>query len=250
MPDIELTSDVSSAVSVREVLDVAGFAAGKVNALVGKDALDAARRGELAGALRATRAGDPLSTLVRLFVLGVGVGEDAAQAALGAAGVECVAKAGLVTVRADGIVARLRLAPVDLGGSELVVAHDPPGPSAGPERVLGVGPTAEALAALTIRLPGRRGLDLGCGGGAQALLLARHVDQVVATDLSSRAVRYCKFNAALNGASNIDCRVGDRFGPVEGDEFDLIVSNPPFVISPDRSLLYRDSGLPLDGVRP
>ena len=45
---------------------------------------------------------------------------------------------------------------------------------------------------------------------------------------------------------NVECRLGDRFEPVEGDEFDLIVSNPPFVISPDATLRFRDSGLPLD----
>ena len=187
-----------------------------------------------------------MNTLVRLFLLGVPVSEDAAKAALGALGVEGFAEAGLVTCHARGIVACLRLTPIAMCGTELVVAHDPPGPSAGPDRVLGVGPTAEALAALTIRLPSRRGLDLGCGGGVQALLLAGHVDEVVASDVSGRATRYCAFNGALNGVSNLECRLGDRYEPVEGDQFDIIVSNPPFIISPERSLLFRDSGLPLD----
>jgi methylase of polypeptide subunit release factors len=244
--NLALTSDPSTAAAVREAFEVGGFSPKNVDALVGKEALDAATTGDLAGALRATSAGGPLSTLVRLFLLGVPVSEDAAKAALGAPGVEGFAEAGLVTRRGQGIVACLRLTPVALCGAELVVAHDPPGPPAGPDRVLGVGPTAEALAALTIRFPTRRGLDLGCGGGVQALLLAGHVDDVVASDVSRRAVRYCAFNGVLNGVSNLEYRLGDRFAPVEGDQFDIIVSNPPFIISPDRSLLFRDSGLPLD----
>jgi methylase of polypeptide subunit release factors len=244
--DVEPTSDPSKVAAVREALDAAGFSAANVDALVGREALDAARTGDLAGALRATSAGGPLSALVRLFLLGVQVREDVAKPALGALGVAGFAEAGLLTRKAAGLVACLRLAPVAICGAELVIAHDPVGPLGRPDRVLGVNPTAEALAALTIRLPSRRGLDLGCGGGLLALLLAGHADEVVASDVSGRAVRFCAFNAALNGVSNLECRLGDRFEPVEGAQFDIIVSNPPFIISPDRSLLFRDSGLALD----
>ncbi len=90
-------------------------------------------------------------------------------------------------------------------------------------------------------------LDLGTGCGVQALHLAGHADQVVATDVNERALRLTRFNAALNGVE-IDARAGSIFEPVSEDSFDLVVSNPPFVISPataDR-LVYRDSGLPGD----
>jgi len=75
-------------------------------------------------------------------------------------------------------------------------------------------------------------LDLGCGCGIQALYLATHAGRVVATDLSSRACALTQFNAALNEAV-IDVREGSLFEPVEGETFDLIVTNPPFVITPD-----------------
>ena len=202
--------------------------------------------GDLAGAMRATKAVDPLGTLARLFVLGVEVEERAAARALGPSGVDGWTGAGLLLRSGAGVVARLRLFPVVFGDTELIVAYDVLGPAADADAVLGVGPTAEALAGLTIRVPSRRGLDLGCGGGIQALLLARHTEHVVATDLADRAVRYCRFTIALNEVANIDCRLGDRFEPVEAEEFDIIVSNPPFVISPDRALKFRDSGLPLD----
>ena len=51
--DAELTSDPSTAAAVREAFEVGGFSAANVDALVGKEALDAATTGDLAGALRA-----------------------------------------------------------------------------------------------------------------------------------------------------------------------------------------------------
>jgi hypothetical protein len=44
----------------------------------------------------------------------------------------------------------------------------------------------------------------------------------------------------VNGVDNVEFREGSLFEPVEGERFDLIVSNPPFVVSPDSDFLYRD----------
>ena len=41
----------------------------------------------------------------------------------------------------------------------------------------------------------------------------------------------------------VEARTGDLFEPVAGERFGLLISNPPYVISPDRDLIYRDSGL-------
>jgi methylase of polypeptide subunit release factors len=59
-----------------------------------------------------------------------------------------------------------------------------------------------------------------------------------------------EFNAALNDAPNIEVRTGWFFDPVRDETFDLITTNPPFVISPATGtrLVYRDSGLPGDEV--
>jgi hypothetical protein len=86
---------------------------------------------------------------------------------------------------------------------------------------------------------------MGTGSGVQALLLAGHADEVVATDVNERALDFARFNAALNGVT-LDVRAGSLFDPVAGELFDLIVSNPPYVISPDTGLLFRDGGLPGD----
>jgi SAM-dependent methyltransferase len=90
-------------------------------------------------------------------------------------------------------------------------------------------------------------LDLGCGGGIQALHASRHAEHVVATDLSERALAFAAFNAALNGIE-LELRHGSLLEPVAGEEFDLVVSNPPFVITPRSTdaahgaWTYRDGG--------
>jgi methylase of polypeptide subunit release factors len=56
------------------------------------------------------------------------------------------------------------------------------------------------------------------------------------------------FNAHFNRKGNVEFHQGDLFEPVSGQTFDLILCNPPFVISPDLRTRYRDSGLPSDGI--
>jgi methylase of polypeptide subunit release factors len=107
--------------------------------------------------------------------------------------------------------------------------------------VVPVSSISALLAHLTVRRPIERALDLGTGSGVQSLLAARHAQSVVATDLSPRALRLAQWSLALCDVENVDLRRGDLFAPVGEETFDLIVSNPPFIVSPDRSLLFRDA---------
>jgi carbamoyltransferase len=82
-----------------------------------------------------------------------------------------------------------------------------------------------------------RVLDLCTGSGVQALRLAHSAEtqrakQIVAVDLNPRAAAIARLNAQLNGAANVEVRVGDLYTPVGGEQFDLIIANPPFVASP------------------
>jgi len=114
------------------------------------------------------------------------------------------------------------------------------------EFVLWPNPTSKLLSRFTVRRRSRATLDLGTGNAIQALAAASHSDQVVATDLNPRAVNYATFSAWLNGVENIECRAGDGFQPVSGQQFDLIVSNPPFFISPAGRYLFCDNPMDLD----
>ena len=127
----------------------------------------------------------------------------------------------------------------------LVLAHDVP--HAGPnglrgDHVVGLNPPALLLARLTVRRPVGAALDVGCGGGVQSLLAARHATRVVGVDLNPRAITFARFNARLNGVTNVEFREGDLFAPVSGERFELVICNPPYVISPETELLFRDGG--------
>jgi len=64
----------------------------------------------------------------------------------------------------------------------------------------------------------------------------------VATDTNPRALNIAAFNAAINGVTNVEWRLGSLFDAVAGEKFDLIFCNPPYVISPDSQFIFRDGG--------
>lgn len=88
--------------------------------------------------------------------------------------------------------------------------------------------------------PGSAVLDLCTGSGVLAVVVAaRHHDsQVVAVDVSRRAVIAAWVNATLNGVRVRAVR-GDLFAPVRGESFDLIVTNPPYLPSEANELPRR-----------
>ncbi len=113
--------------------------------------------------------------------------------------------------------------------------------------VLGVGGAARTLLQLTPRGHVHRVWDLGCGSGVQAVFAAQLADEVIATDIDPRAIEFTKQTAQLNGV-NIETRLGSLFEPVHGETFDLIVSNPPFVIGGATQLTHRESPFEADAL--
>ena len=221
-----------------------------------------------------------VAVLTALFMLGEPVPATALDAVLPRTGVSGARRIGLVGEpdEAGRVRARVDLRPHeavdDAGEVRWWVASDLGGLVTGralaPDHVLGIGGAGLTLAGLTPRTPVRTALDLGCGCGIQTLYLLRHAEHVVATDISARALAFTVFNTALAGISaNVDAstdadapvdvstvgssgaaagtarlelRLGSLLQPVAGRRFDLIVSNPPFVITPPT---VREAGLPL-----
>lgn len=237
-------------------LDAADFRSGPLRRLWGDEADDALARGMREPILRAVSGDDGvLATLGRLFVLGMPQPEPAVSAALPRLGVDGLLALGLARIDADAVTPTALLRPqsfVDADGigewwiaSDLdEIALDGALPA---DHVLGVGGASRTLAEIVVPIEVDRALDLGTGCGIQALLIARHAGVVVATDISARALAFAELNARLNGVTNIEFRRGSMFEPVTGEAFDLIVSNPPFVITPRAEGVpeyeYRDGGL-------
>ena len=202
-------------------------------------------------------AGYKVAVLTALFMLGEPVSAAALETALPRTGVAGALAIGLV-VPTQSASGEQRYAPaVDLRPHEAEDAHGSvrwwvasdlgelvTGQALAPDHVLGIGRAGLTLAALTPRKPVETALDLGVGCGIQTLYLLRHVRQVVATDISRRALEFTAFNVALAGvdSARVQLRQGNLLEPVAGQRFDLIVSNPPFVITPPS---VRQAGLPL-----
>lgn len=241
---------------LRTDLVTSGFTVAGVSEVLGPMATAALDREHPLPAERVTvESADPCAALVRLFTLGLPVDARDVQAALPTTGVAGLLSLGLVRQEGDAVVATCDLRPYAADDANWWVASDlaelATGEPLTPDHVLGVGGASTTLASWTPRGPVERALDVGTGSGVQALHLSADAGEVVVTDLSERALAYALFNSALNDL-DWDVRQGSMLEPVEGESFDLIVSNPPFVITPrDGSVPlfeYRDGGAAGDAV--
>ncbi|TDC79398.1 DUF7059 domain-containing protein [Streptomyces hainanensis] len=244
---------------LREALLAASFTADGLAELLGTPAHAALARGETVPARRALRGDEgPLATLVRLFLLQDAVPRARAAAALPATALDTALGDGWLAPDGDELRATVDARPyAGPEGRHWWIVSDlgcAVGGAAGaagrrPDVVLGVGGASATLAQLTVREPVGRALDLGTGSGVQALHAAQHAGHVTATDVNPRALRTAAATLALSGAPAASFRQGSLFEPVDDEPgFDLIVSNPPFVIAPPTgddgtALTYREGGL-------
>ncbi|GLY78732.1 DUF7059 domain-containing protein [Actinoallomurus iriomotensis] len=238
----------TAAERVSDLFHQAGYTVAGVRDLLGPVAGAALARGEIVPALRASGGGTPVEALLRLFWLQVPV-------STGDLPVDDLIALGLAE-RDDGdtVRARLHVEPVEGGPDRrhlgYVVSDLNVRPGSGrvrPDHVVGQGGASANLAQLVVHRHVDNVLDLGTGSGVQAVHLAHRARRITATDLDPRALDLAALSFALSGV-DAELLAGDLFAPVEGRTFDLIVSNPPFVISPDRRFGYRESGLPGDEV--
>ncbi len=232
--------------SLGRILQDAGFDEPAVARTVQWD--NAGRPVDVPAILRRTEEPSPYHTLVRLFVLARTVSPQAARDALTPLPLEELAEVGLLEPDGDGVRSQAALLPAD----DLLLVRDFwPQFTEGPtprDYVLGVGPASRTVVNMTVRRQAGNALDLGTGAGILALSAAAHSDRVIATDTNPRALNFAALNARLNKIANIEFRAGTTYEPVSDCRFDLIMSNPPFVISPRSQFEYRDSGLSGDAI--
>jgi len=240
-------SDHTAIVELGEVLRAAGFTGEGVRDTLGVTGHLVSRTIDIPLHVRRAREHGRKGTLVRLLVLDVAAPTDAAREAFAPLALDRLE--GMGVLRRDGgqVIPLVRIVPHD----EVLVASDRRLTAGGEMRadhVAGVHGPSRTLSHLTVRRPVETTLDVAAGCGIQAILASPHSGRVVATDLNRRALCFAAFNAALNRCDNIEVRAGSFFEPVEGRRFGLVTCNPPYVISPESALLFRDSGMEGDAV--
>jgi methylase of polypeptide subunit release factors len=208
--------------------------------------LPSRRLGNLPDLLERTSELTALDVLLRWFFLGVPLETDSIASVVPAPVVTQMLETGMLVRDGVRLTPTVMLTPCE----GFLFAADPAGTLESPESsamVLWPNPSTRLLQMFTVRRPSDSTLDLGTGCGMLAVLASDHSRQVVATDLNPRATEFARFNVWLNGVKNIDCLTGDTFEPVQGRTFDLIVSNPPFFVTPSAEQIYCENSMELDG---
>ncbi len=261
--------------------------------LLGEEAHQALGRDQTVPAVLVLREStEPLATVCKLWLLAQDIQNKELSVVLPSLSIETLSLLGLIEAvpGADRVRAAIDLRPYGWpadgkGGNDtnLLVAsdlgaHQRPGVLRH-DHVLGIGQASLTLAQGTIRREVNKALDVGTGCGIQLFHLLQHAKTVVATDISVRALAFTRFNLLLNApalglnvgdlepndvnpagnpervAPRVSLRLGSLLEPVAGESFDLIVSNPPFVITPrhfgedaGQQFTYRDGGLAGDAI--
>ena len=279
--DTPRSDDYARLVRLRERLTALNYTYDAVQELLGANAADAMARDQVVPGiwrveqiLRGEYSAEQknLARLLAFFLLARPLSEAEAAEVFGDT-LSDFAEASLI--ERDAADSTRWIASVDLrphaadDGTEIYVAadlgaHQRPGVLR-KDHVLGIGHASLTLAQITERTPVERALDVGTGCGIQTFHLLAHARHVTATDISERALAFTRFNLLLNAQTlNIDpqnpqarvsLRKGSLLDPVAGERFNLVVSNPPFVITPrvagesaEEQFTYRDGGLPGDEI--
>ncbi|MEJ7786713.1 MAG: methyltransferase [Solirubrobacteraceae bacterium] len=184
------------------------------------------------------RSDDALTAvLLKLFRKGHTIDRAQAERALAPVALDDLVDACLMVIDGSRVRARLQLS--QFGG--LILAGDPTWDAEARSHVAPLTQSSGWVAHLTVRRKISAALDLGTGSGIHALFAARHAERVVGVDINAHALAIARLSERLNPVANhIDWVEGNWIEVVHDRRFDLVVANPPWVISPDNALLYRD----------
>ena len=154
---------------------------------------------------------------------------------------EAAQQAGVLAPAADGMRSTIRLSSLD----DTLFMHSAY-PTTDADAVFFGPDTYRFARAISQKLPAtvNRAVDIGCGAGPGAIVIARARRQaeVFGVDINPHALRLTRVNAALAGVA-VEARESDLLSALDG-EFDLIVSNPPYLVDPG-ARAYRHGGGPL-----
>jgi methylase of polypeptide subunit release factors len=231
---------------LRSFFEEAGYTEVQLRKQLGAAELPSRHLRNQARLLDRTSVTTPLNVLLRWFWLGIEQNHAQCDGVIPAEILYLLIESGLLQVDGEEYIPSAMLLHVD--GFLVASDHSTAIEKKQTEMVLWPNPTSRFLARFAVQRHSRATLDLGTGSGILSLGAARYSDVVVATDLNQRAVACTRFNARLNDVDNIEVLAGDCFTPVADRRFDLILSNPPFFITPQSDYLFCDNPMDLDGL--
>jgi hypothetical protein len=227
----------------REVLEKVGYKEEAVCRTMGTDDLLSIRAISIPPALHRTGGLSPYDVCARLFCISRPVAVQAVEEALAPMTADSWVRAGVLRgPNGNGeYESCVRIVPIH----GLLLAADIPTvtgmDSLQTDFVMPPGGSTMQMAFAAVDHPCDNVLDLGTGCGALALWAARYCKRAVGTDINRRAVALSAFNARLNGLAHAEFRAGSLFEPVEDEQFDRILANPPFVIAPAQRFTLRNT---------
>jgi methylase of polypeptide subunit release factors len=230
----------------RQFLEKAGYTEPSLRKALGAAELPSRQLRNHARLLDRTSEATALNLLIRWFWIGIPQLQAKSSSLVSQEFLSLLLEAGLLEAEGADLKPAAMILPID----DFIVASDHPSAieQRQPDLVLWPNPTSKFLSRFAVRRRSRATLDLGTGSGILSLYASRFSDSVIATDLNERAVSFARFNARLNGIENIEVISGDCFAPVADRCFDLILSNPPFFITPNADYLFCDNSMELDGL--
>lgn len=231
-PELQL-AQVQYPLQIRELLRLSGYIKAAIQlSNVNKQTAEIANKTSL------------LDMLLTLFLSNETVVADVVRKYIKPEIIENWLKTGVIYQTGTLMMAGVRFVPY----KELIICHEPmqEEDKQNRYRVMNCSGSSQFLDYLTIRKQSKLTLDMGTGVGVLALLAAKHSEKVIAVDINFRALQFARFNAQMNGLTNIQFIQGDMFTALKEQQFDLIFNNPPYVISPDNTKFYRDNPLPGD----
>ena len=229
---------------LRGFFEEAGYTEGNLRKQLGAPELPSRELRNLPRLLDRTSEPSLLNALLRWFWLGIPQQTASIESLVPGDFLSMLKASGLLDAAGDSLAPAAMVLP--FGGFLVASDHPASFERQQSELVLWPNPTSKFLARFTVRRHSRATLDLGTGSGILSLGVAGISDVVVATDLNLRALTFTEFNAKLNAIDNIETLSGDCFAPVAGRTFDLILSNPPFFITPQRDYMFCDNSMELD----
>ncbi|MCU1495402.1 MAG: methyltransferase protein [Acidimicrobiaceae bacterium] len=185
---------------------------------------DARHAGELAATF-----GPDVAPMLELFALGRPVQRSSLGGVLGDV-VASLASARLVEEAGGQVTTADWVAVPALGGVLLTGVPPTYATRASIGASAYLGPDSVEFASTLPSATGKRVLDLGTGCGIQGLLAMRGAREAVLSDIETRSLELAQLNQSLNAVDHPVAYVrSDCYDSLAGEQFDLVVSLPPYV---------------------